>query len=131
MRFTSDLNRGYQWLLPSSPPLPSAAVATSREGSQSSRSVTFLDRGLLYWNCLIVVHHMGAASNGGRFRIEADAQPSSIHTNTAPSRDRPAPGSVTLPRGLFGNSALKNPTAPHTLPDVSICLALLCAEIAA
>jgi len=57
----SDLNRGYQWLLPSSPPLPSAAVATSREGSQSSRSVTFLDRRLLYWNCL----DRGASYGGG------------------------------------------------------------------
>jgi len=27
---------------------------------------------------LIVVHHMGAASNGGRFHIEGDAQLSSI-----------------------------------------------------
>jgi hypothetical protein len=46
---------------------------------------------------LIVLHHMRAASNGGWFRIEADAQPSSVHTNPAPSRDRPALGSVAFP----------------------------------
>jgi hypothetical protein len=48
------------------------------------------------------VHHKGAASDGGRFRIEADAQPSSIHTNPAPSRDRPALGErCVFPWGLF------------------------------
>ena len=48
----------------------------------------------------------GASYGGGfqwrPFHIEADAQPSSIHTNTAPSRDRPALGErCVFPRGLF------------------------------
>jgi hypothetical protein len=50
-----------------------------------------------------VVHHMGAASNGGRFHIEGDAQPSSIHTNPAPSRDRWPWGASRFPQGLLGH----------------------------
>src|SRR5262245_29831733 len=44
---------------------------------------------------------MGAASNGGRFHIEGDAQPSSIHTNPAPSRDRWPWGALRFPQGSW------------------------------
>jgi len=74
----------HHYLLPPSPP--------AEKAHRVPVQWLFWTDGCCTGTVLIVVHHMGAASNGGRFRIEADAQPSSIHANPAHSKGPPGPG---------------------------------------